>query len=53
MIKYENFSILRQGIHTIESEVLHDIILKENYIVIFISLSFVDICQNYIGFVYS
>ena len=27
----------------------HDIISKQNYIVIFISLSFVNICQNYVG----
>ena len=26
-----------------------DIILKQNYIVIFISLSLVNICQNFIG----
>ena len=27
----------------------HDIILKQNYIVIFTSLSLINICQNYIG----
>ena len=48
-----------KGVHVIESEVekentnipfSRDIILKQNYIVMFISLlSLVNICQNYIG----
>ena len=28
---------------------LYDIIFKPNYVVIFISLSLVNICENYIG----
>ena len=31
---------------------LYDIILKQNYIVIFISFSLLNICQNYIGLYY-
>ena len=55
--KYENWLILGQGIHVAEWSLKkeygnfpfsHDIILKQNYIVKFISLSLVNTCQNYI-----
>ena len=39
-----------EGLKYINFPFSHDIVLEQNHIAMFISLSLINICQNYIGF---